>query len=527
MTLSSPSAQSDSIPAFEAGRLDLGGGRVAGDEPSHFLGHRQQLEDPDATAVAAAAVVAGPGRQSSVTVSSSPSLTSSSCDGAYDSRQYSQSRRASLWARTAETAEATTKGSTPISVSRVIALGASFVCSVERTKWPVSAARIEISAVSRSRISPTITTSGSLRKTRAKRLREVEVDLRVDLQLVDAGQPVLDGVLDRDHVDLRTRDVRERRIERRRLAGAGRAGDEQERRSAGSAGARAPSASGTTGRSRSASAHRVTCRAGAGSHPRLRPRGGSQTRMSIWRPLLRAQRDAAVLRAAVLGDVELRQHLDARDVTPAARWRGMRSSSRSTPSMRMRTKRPSCWGRKVNVAGAFLGGLEDDRVDELHERTGGVVLRRRQALPRTRTPLPRRAPTVARIRADARGSAARARSRHAERPRTTTSRLVASRSSSSDCTSSGSLIATRTLSPSKAYGNGVRAHQDPRIDHLGGRTQHAGRTQVDEVQLVVRGELARDGGAAGPRRCRCLRHQEARISLTCVASSCGLNGFVT
>jgi len=45
-------------------------------------------------------------------------------------------------------------GSTPISFNRVSALGASFVCSVESTKCPVSAARIEISAVSRSRISP-------------------------------------------------------------------------------------------------------------------------------------------------------------------------------------------------------------------------------------------------------------------------------------------------------------------------------------------------------------------------------------
>jgi hypothetical protein len=46
----------------------------------------------------------------------------------------------------------------------VSTLGASFVCSVESTKWPVSAASIEIFAVSPSRISPTITTSGSERR---------------------------------------------------------------------------------------------------------------------------------------------------------------------------------------------------------------------------------------------------------------------------------------------------------------------------------------------------------------------------
>ena len=59
---------------------------------------------------------------------------------------------------------AVTNGSTPISFSRVTAPGASFVCMVERTKWPVSAASIEIRAVSPSRISPTITTSGSERR---------------------------------------------------------------------------------------------------------------------------------------------------------------------------------------------------------------------------------------------------------------------------------------------------------------------------------------------------------------------------
>ena len=46
---------------------------------------------------------------------------------------------------------------------RVIAVGASFVCSVESTRWPVSAASTAICAVSRSRISPTMITSGSAR----------------------------------------------------------------------------------------------------------------------------------------------------------------------------------------------------------------------------------------------------------------------------------------------------------------------------------------------------------------------------
>ena len=46
-------------------------------------------------------------------------------------------------------------GATPMSASRVIALGASFVWSVEKTKCPVRDACTAISAVSLSRISPT------------------------------------------------------------------------------------------------------------------------------------------------------------------------------------------------------------------------------------------------------------------------------------------------------------------------------------------------------------------------------------
>ena len=45
-----------------------------------------------------------------------------------------------------------------------MAPGASFVCSVESTRCPVSAASIAIRAVSPSRISPTMTTSGSARR---------------------------------------------------------------------------------------------------------------------------------------------------------------------------------------------------------------------------------------------------------------------------------------------------------------------------------------------------------------------------
>ena len=71
--------------------------------------------------------------------------------------------RARRWATTQSTAEAVRKFSIPIFCRRTIAPGASLVCRVERTMCPVSAASIAIRAVSPSRISPTMITSGSAR----------------------------------------------------------------------------------------------------------------------------------------------------------------------------------------------------------------------------------------------------------------------------------------------------------------------------------------------------------------------------
>ena len=52
--------------------------------------------------------------------------------------------------------------------SRVSVSGALLVCKVDKTRCPVWAALIAISAVSRSRISPTINTSGSCRMNARK-----------------------------------------------------------------------------------------------------------------------------------------------------------------------------------------------------------------------------------------------------------------------------------------------------------------------------------------------------------------------
>ena len=52
----------------------------------------------------------------------------------------------------------------PISTRRIGVEAALLVCRVARTRWPVRAASIEITAVSWSRISPTSTMSGSERR---------------------------------------------------------------------------------------------------------------------------------------------------------------------------------------------------------------------------------------------------------------------------------------------------------------------------------------------------------------------------
>jgi len=75
----------------------------------------------------------------------------------------------------AMTEEETRNGSTPMSMRRVIAPAASFVWRVEKTRWPVSEAWMAISAVSRSRISPTMITSGSCRSIWRRPLAKVRL----------------------------------------------------------------------------------------------------------------------------------------------------------------------------------------------------------------------------------------------------------------------------------------------------------------------------------------------------------------
>ena len=86
-----------------------------------------------------------------------PSVTCTS------SRQCTHTRRTRRWATIPMMLPAITSGETPRSLIRWKLRSAELVCSVEKTWWPVMAARKAISAVSLSRTSPTRMMSGSWR----------------------------------------------------------------------------------------------------------------------------------------------------------------------------------------------------------------------------------------------------------------------------------------------------------------------------------------------------------------------------
>src|SRR4051812_27929244 len=209
---------------------------------------------------------------------------------------------------------------------------------------------------------------------RAQRGREGQARALVDLHLVDAAEPELDRILDRDDVDLRPVDLGQRRVKRRRLTRAGRPRHED--------------------RAGRAADHRLHLRAHVVREAELRQRRRllrlvEQTHHDLFALDRRqrrhadvehpaggggVERDAAVLRLAALGDVELREHLQAR-----------RDAGRHPPRDALHLVQHAVdaqphgqrilLGLEVDVAGPVLGGLEDDRVDQPDERdVGDAVL---------------------------------------------------------------------------------------------------------------------------------------------------------
>ncbi len=117
-------------------------------------------------------------------------------------------------------AEPATNGSTPMSVKRVTVEGASSVCSVDSTRWPVCAACI---AILRGLLIADFAHEndvGILAEDRPQGARKRQLDLVVDLRLIDPWHLVLDGIFDRDDVRVLCFQRRQRRAQRRRLAAA-------------------------------------------------------------------------------------------------------------------------------------------------------------------------------------------------------------------------------------------------------------------------------------------------------------------
>ena len=105
---------------------------------------------------------------------------------------------------------------------------AVFVCSVDSTRWPV---KRRLHGDLRGLEVADFADHDDVRvlaQDRAQPARERHLDARVDLRLADAVDVVLDRVLDRHDVARAVVDAIERGVQRRRLAGAGRAGDEQD-----------------------------------------------------------------------------------------------------------------------------------------------------------------------------------------------------------------------------------------------------------------------------------------------------------
>jgi hypothetical protein len=165
----------------------------------------------------------------------------------------------------------------------------------------------------------------------AQDARERQADAALHLALVDAADVELDRVLGGDDLDVGAVELLQRRVERRGLAGAGRAGDQHDavraRDHALETLAVVPSKPSACRliRPRSLSSRRITI----GLAVAARQHRGADVDVAALDP----ERDAAVLRLALLGDVEA-----GHDLQPRGQRRQQGGSSDaisfSTPSMR-------------------------------------------------------------------------------------------------------------------------------------------------------------------------------------------------
>ena len=150
----------------------------------------------------------------------------------------------------------------------------------------------------------------------------------------DAGQLVLDRVLDRHHVARRRSAMRaERRVERRRLAAAGRAGDQHDAVASARATVVELRRSVDGGDAELAESRATLGAVEEAEHDALAARGRHDRDPHVDVAAADPDGDAAVLRQAALGDVEAGHDLHARRERRRRGGRGGASTSCSTPSI--------------------------------------------------------------------------------------------------------------------------------------------------------------------------------------------------
>src|SRR6185436_12150192 len=199
----------------------------------------------------------------------------------------------------------------------------------------------------------------------AQSAREGHLDLGVHLRLADAVDVVLDRILDRQDVARVVVDALECRVQRRGLAGAGRAGDQED------AVRLVDQLVHLLLRAR-IHAERAELEAARllveqTQYDALAVTRGNRRDAHVDRATRDAQRDAAVLRQTLLRDIQLRHDLDTRDHQRSDRAPGLEHFAQYAVDAEAHDQ-AVLERLDVNIGRVVLHRLGEDRVDQLDDR---------------------------------------------------------------------------------------------------------------------------------------------------------------
>ena len=203
---------------------------------------------------------------------------------------------------------------------------------------------------------------------RAQGMGEVEPDLRFGLDLVDAFDLVFDRIFNRDDLDVRRVDFRQRGVQRGGLTRTGRAGDQQNTvRQLQHVDELGQKLVGET-QCVEIEYHRFTIENTHHHRFTVRGRHGGNTQIQLL--TLHPQHDATVLRQAAFGDVELGHDLDAGNHRGGrtGRWRldFLQHTVDAVTHFQSILERLD-----VNIRGPRLDCALDDQIDQANDRRFG------------------------------------------------------------------------------------------------------------------------------------------------------------